>query len=133
MTNNYDFDSFMGRSNREEPAQKPNTSNNHKSAEPVSRRNVKSGGTIAFWQKGKIDITFLSLILILMSVGLICLFSSSYAFALSNYKDSYHFIKKQAFFTVIGIGFMLFLSKVNYHIYRRFAWVIYGATIVMLV
>ncbi|MBQ5890779.1 MAG: cell division protein FtsW [Clostridia bacterium] len=99
----------------------------------MPRRNVKSGGPIGFWQKGKIDITFLSLILILMSVGLICLFSSSYAFALSNYKDSYHFIKKQAIFTVVGIGFMLFLSKVNYHIYRRFAWVVYGATIVMLV
>lgn len=133
MTNNYDFDSFMGKSKREESAQKPNTSNNHKSAEPMPRRNVKSGGPIGFWQKGKIDITFLSLILILMSVGLICLFSSSYAFALSNYKDSYHFIKKQAIFTVVGIGFMLFLSKVNYHIYRRFAWVVYGATIVMLV
>ncbi len=133
MTQKYDFDSFMGKSKREDITQKPNTSNNHKSAEPVSRRNVKSGGSIGFWQNGKIDITFLSLILILMSVGLICLFSSSYAFALSNYNDSYHFIKKQAIFTVIGIGFMLFLSKVNYHIYRRFAWVIYFATVAMLI
>ncbi|MBQ2296667.1 MAG: hypothetical protein II257_05975 [Clostridia bacterium] len=64
MTHNYDFDSFMGKSKREDITQKPNTSNNHKSAEPVSRRNVKSGGSMGFWQNGKIDITFLSLVLI---------------------------------------------------------------------
>ena len=133
MTHNYDFDSFMGNSKREETTQKPDTSNNHKPADTISRRSVKSGSNIGLWQKGKIDITFLSLILILMSVGLICLFSSSYAFALSNYNDSYHFIKKQAIFTVIGIGAMIFASKVNYHIYRRFAWVIYFATIAMLI
>ena len=133
MTHNYDFDSFMGSSKREETAQKLDTSNNHKAADTISRRNVRSGGNIGLWQKGKMDITFLSLVMILMSVGLICLFSSSYAFALSNYNDSYHFIKKQAIFTVIGIGAMLFASKVNYHIYRRFAWIIYFATIAMLI
>ncbi len=133
MTHNYDFDSFMGSSKREETAQKLDTSNNHKAADTISRRNVRSGGNIGLWQKGKMDITFLSLVMILMSVGLICLFSSSYAFALSNYNDSYHFIKKQAIFTVIGIGAMLFASKVNCHIYRRFAWIIYFATISMLI
>lgn len=133
MTHNYDFDSFMGSSKREETAQKLDTSNNHKAADTISRRNVRSGGNIGLWQKGKMDITFLSLVMILMSVGLICLFSSSYAFALSNYNDSYHFIKKQAIFTVIGIGAMLFASKVNCHIYRRFAWIIYFATIAMLI
>ena len=133
MTHNYDFDSFMGSSKREETAQKLDTSNNHKAADTISRINVRSGGNIGLWQKGKMDITFLSLVMILMSVGLICLFSSSYAFALSNYNDSYHFIKKQAIFTVIGIGAMLFASKVNCHIYRRFAWIIYFATIAMLI
>lgn len=133
MTHNYDFDSFMGSSKREETAQKLDISNNHKAADTISRRNVRSGGNIGLWQKGKMDITFLSLVMILMSVGLICLFSSSYAFALSNYNDSYHFIKKQAIFTVIGIGAMLFASKVNCHIYRRFAWIIYFATIAMLI
>ena len=132
MAQNYDFDSFMGSSKRDDATNKSQQSNNHKSNDTVVRRNV-NGGKISLWQKGKMDITYLSLILILMSVGLICLFSSSYAFALSNYNDSYHFIKKQAIFTVIGIGAMLFLSKVNYHIYRRFAWIIYFATIAMLI
>ena len=77
MTHNYDFDSFMGSSKREETAQKLDTSNNHKAADTISRRNVRSGGNIGLWQKGKMDITFLSLVMILMSVGLICLFSSS--------------------------------------------------------
>ncbi len=83
-------------------------------------------------QRGKMDITFLSLVLLLLVVGLICLFSSSYAYALQNYGSSYHFIKKQLFFAVFGVVIMLITSKINYHIYRKFAWFIYIASVVML-
>lgn len=83
-------------------------------------------------QRGKMDITFLSLVLLLLVVGLICLFSSSYAYALQNYGSSYHFIKKQLVFAVLGVVIMLITSKINYHIYRKFAWFIYIVSVVML-
>ncbi len=87
----------------------------------------------SFFQKGKMDITFLVLVLILLTVGLICLFSSSYAFALQNYGSSFHFIKRQLIFAVVGVVIMLVVSKIDYHIYRHFAWIIYFASVVMLI
>ncbi len=74
---------------------------------------------------GKMDITFLSLVLILLTIGLVMLFSASYAFSYENYGNSYKFISRQAIFAVLGVAIMLAVSTVNYHIYRKFAWVFY--------
>ncbi len=85
------------------------------------------------YQDGKLDPTFLILVLVLLTVGLICLFSSSYAYALQNYGNSFHFIKKQLFFAVAGVCIMLFLSNVDYHFYKKFAWIIYFLSVIMLI
>lgn len=90
---------------------------------------AKSSG---FIQKGKMDIGFLSLVLILLTVGLIMLFSASYAYALTYFDNSFHFITKQAAFAVGGVLLMLLLSKINYHWYKKFAWLIYGLSVAML-
>ncbi len=85
------------------------------------------------YQEGKLDPTFLILLLVLLTVGLICLFSSSYAFALQNYGSSFHFIKRQLIFAVVGVGLMFLLSYIDYHFYKKFAWIIYFASVVMLI
>lgn len=74
---------------------------------------------------GKMDITFLSLVLILLTIGLVMLFSASYAFSYENYGNSYRFIARQAVFAVVGVTVMLFVSMINYHFYRKFAWFFY--------
>ena len=84
-------------------------------------------------QRGKMDVTFFALILVLVVVGLIALFSSSYAFALQNYGNSYHFITKQVVFAVIGVACMYLASRVDYHIYRKFAWAVYILSVVLLI
>lgn len=85
-----------------------------------------------FIQQGKMDIGFLSLVLILLTVGLIMLFSASYAYALTYFNDSFHFIKRQALFAVVGLIVMFALSKVNYHWYKKHAWLLYGVSFAML-
>ncbi len=82
---------------------------------------------------GKMDITFLSLVLILLTIGLVMLFSASYAFSYENYGNSYRFISRQAIFAVAGVIIMLLVSKINYRIYRKFAWVFYFAIIAILI
>lgn len=86
----------------------------------------------SFWQEGKLDIPFLSLVLILLSIGLIMLFSASYAFSDTNFGNSYRFITRQAGFAVFGVGAMLFVSKINYHIYKKLAWPLYICVIAVL-
>ncbi len=84
-------------------------------------------------QRGKIDIVFLSLVLVLLTVGLIMLFSASYAYSYTYYGNSYKFILRQAGFAVIGVIIMLALSKIDYHFYRKFAWVIFFISTALLI
>ena len=67
------------------------------------------------------DLTFLFLLLIILTVGLVMLFSASYIFANTYYGNSYYFITKQAGFAVVGVALMLFVSKIDYHFIRKFA------------
>ena len=83
--------------------------------------------------KGKIDIIFLSIVLILLTIGLVMLFSSSYAFSLEYYKNSYKFISKQALFAVFGVALMLFISTIDYHCWRKFAWFGFAISTLMLI
>lgn len=94
----------------------------------VKKRRVKS----SFIQQGKMDITFFGLVAILLTVGLVMLFSASYAYSYAYFGNSYRFISKQAIFAVIGFVLMILLSKVDYHFYRKFSWLIYLVSVVLL-
>jgi len=83
-------------------------------------------------KRGKIDITFLSILLILLTFGLVMLFSASYAYSLEYYGSSYRFISRQALFAVGGVCLMLGISKVPYHFWRKFFWLAYGVSVVLL-
>ena len=95
----------------------------------------------SFWSKlwidGKMDLTFLFLLLIILTIGLVMLFSASYIYAETYYGNSYHFITKQATFAVFGVLLMLLVSKIDYHIIRKFAIPFYlfmvGFLVVMLI
>lgn len=82
---------------------------------------------------GKMDVVFLSLVLILLTVGLVMLFSASYAYSLEYYNNSYKFISRQAMFGAIGVVIMLVVSRIDYHFWRKFAWAVYGIAIVLLI
>lgn len=85
------------------------------------------------YQEGKLDISFLSFVLLLLAVGLVMLFSSSYAYGLAQYGNSYHFIVRQAIFAVVGVVLMLFLSRIDARVYRKFSLVIYVISVLMLI
>ncbi len=82
---------------------------------------------------GKLDITFLSFVLILLTIGLVMLFSASYAYSYEYYGNSYKFITRQAMFAAAGVVVMLLISRIDYHFWRKFAWIVYGVTLVLLV
>lgn len=84
-------------------------------------------------KKGKLDIGFLSVVLVLLTVGLVMLFSASYAYSLEYYGSSYKFIIRQAAFAVAGVVLMIGVSRIDYHFWRKFAWVIYIVTMLMLI
>lgn len=83
-------------------------------------------------KRGKIDLTFLSLVLILLTIGLVMLFSASYAYSYEYFGNSYRFISRQALFAVAGVAVMLWVSTWDYHIFKKFAWVIYIGVMALL-
>jgi len=98
----------------------------------MSKTNIKSKKR-TIKEQGKMDITFFSIVLILLTIGLVMLFSASYAYSYAKYGDSYKFIIRQAAFAVLGVVVMLAISKVPYQFWRKFAWIIFAVTIAMLI
>ena len=72
-------------------------------------------------------------LVVLLVFGLIVLFSASYAIAYYKFGDSYHYIRSQAIYAVVGFAAMLIISRVNYRWLLRFAWPLYWVTLVLLV
>ena len=84
-------------------------------------------------ERNGIDLTFLFLVLILLSIGLIMMFSASYASSYYETGDSFYYIKRQLLFAVVGLVMMLAIANIDYHILHRFAFLIYAGTLFLLV
>ncbi len=87
----------------------------------------------SFFQEGKLDITFLSFVLVILTIGLVMLFSASYAYSYEYYGNSYKFISKQLLFAVAGVVIMFAVSRINYHFWRKCCWIVFGIALVLLV
>ncbi len=83
--------------------------------------------------EGKLDITMLSFILLLLTIGLVMLFSASYAYSYEYYKNSYKFISRQAAFAAGGLALMFFISKIDYRFWRKFAWAVFFVSTGLLI
>lgn len=83
-------------------------------------------------RRGKIDVTFLVLVLVLLTFGLVMLFSASYAFAFYNEGNSFYYIERQLFFAVVGVSAMLFVSQVNYKILQKYSLLLFAGAVGLL-
>lgn len=67
------------------------------------------------------DLPFFFLVMTLLVIGLVMLFSASYASAEHLQGDSYFFIKRQLVFAVLGVTAMIALSFFDYHHFHKLA------------
>ena len=68
------------------------------------------------------DIVILVITLILVTVGTAMIYSSSSILAMERFKDAQYFLKKQVFFVFIGMAAMVLLTKLDYHLLRKWAY-----------
>jgi len=95
-----------------------------------------SAAILRSWMREQppMDWMFAGIVGILVLFGLVMLFSASYAYAYYRFKgDSYHFIRPQAIFAVMGVIVMYVASRVDYHIFHRFAWPLMLVSFVLLI
>lgn len=80
-----------------------------------------------------IDWPFAVLVMILLSIGTIFVFSSSYVYAKYNYDDSYFFIKKQIWWVLGAIVILYVVPRIgDYLILKKFATPIFLISYVLL-
>ena len=82
----------------------------------------------------QVDLPFLILLLVLLAVGLGMLYSASSAQSQydTGYTISTRYLQKQAACAAIGLGAMVILSRVPVDLWYRFAWLLYGGSILLL-
>ncbi|MGM0471325.1 MAG: putative lipid II flippase FtsW [Bacillota bacterium] len=67
------------------------------------------------------DLIIFFTMIFLLGFGVVMVFSSTSIRAYSNYGDSFHFLKKQLVWSLIGVGAMTFFMTVNYNLYKKLA------------
>ena len=84
-------------------------------------------------KKGRMDYTLLLIVVLLVVIGLVILYSTSAYNGKVKFHDSFYYLKKQAFATVLGIVLMLFVAGMDYHIWQRLAVFGYLAAVALSV
>ena len=81
-----------------------------------------------------VDLPFLALVLLLLTLGLVMLYSASYAQSEydTGYTISTRYLQKQAVCAAIGLVAMFFFSRIPVRFWYRLAWPLYGVSIVLL-
>lgn len=71
--------------------------------------------------KAKPDLLVFGAAMLLLGIGLIMVFSASSIMGLSDFRDSFHYLKRQGAWAGLGILAMLTLTRVDYHFYKQWA------------
>ena len=100
----------------------------------ANRLSAKENRPVTIHRDDNVDYPFLILVLLLLAVGLIMLYSASYAQSEydTGYTDSARYLRKQAVCAAIGLGAMYFFSRIPAALWYRSAWLLYGTSILLL-
>lgn len=82
-------------------------------------------------RKKAVDFTLFISIMMLVFIGIVMVFSSSWPEAMQKFNDGYHFLKKQLFAASLGFFFMVVLMNIDYRIFKKFAFPIYLVAIIL--
>lgn len=83
-------------------------------------------------KKLKTDWLLISAVLVLVSFGIVMVYSASSYSADLQYGDRFFFMKKQIAGAVIGLVGMIALSFINYEKLKKIRWVVFAVSVVLL-
>lgn len=82
-------------------------------------------------KRKKYDVTLLMVVFLLVGTGLVILYSTSAYNGEVKFGDSFYYLRKQAFATVLGIAAMFVVAGIDYHVWQYFAVPAYLAALVL--
>ncbi|HEY8892514.1 MAG TPA: stage V sporulation protein E [Clostridium sp.] len=81
---------------------------------------------------GQIDFLLFATIMLLVTIGVVMVYSASSYYAAFNFNDPEYFFKKQLLWAVIGSIFMVTAIKIDYHIIKKYTGIVMLITVVFL-
>ena len=84
-------------------------------------------------RKKSYDYTLLAALILIMAAGLVILYSTSAYNGEVKFQDSFYYLKKQAFATLLGIAGMFMVARMDYHIWKHVAVLGYFTAILLSV
>jgi cell division protein FtsW len=81
---------------------------------------------------GQIDFVLFATVMVLVSIGVVMVYSASSYYSAFKFKDPEHFLKKQLLWACIGLGFMITAIKIDYHIIKKYTGMLMIVTIALL-
>ncbi len=104
-----------------------------RSVQKIIKRPSKRAPGKASAVTGSIDIPFLILVVVLMGIGLLMLFSASYATAYYENQASTYYFMRQGIFAITGLVVMLIISQMDYRKFRALSPLLMIVSILLLV
>ncbi len=80
----------------------------------------------------RFDPILLIVTMFLVGLGIVMVYSASFAIAGQRFGDPYHFLKKQALAAALGIGLMFFVARMDYHRWQASAIPLFVLSAVLL-
>lgn len=100
---------------------------------PEKKRKRRRRVKYALFSLGNgLDMPLFVFVMVLLAVGLVMLFSASYADSYYREGDSYFYIQRQGMFAAAGVVAMLLISTFDYHRLHKLTPLIMGITVLML-
>jgi len=112
---------------RERLARRPRKPKQSNKAAPRPKLNI---------HVGNIDITIYLVVTILVLIGVIMVFSASYAMAANSRRfdnDAFFFLRRNGMFAAAGFVAMNVISRISLDIWRKGVWILYAGSIGLLV
>jgi len=85
------------------------------------------------YKKNSCDFNIIVLVSLLLSIGVVMVFSSSAAVAFFKYHDPYYFLKRQLLWAILGFGAMVYMMNFDYWKLKKYAKLLFILSLVLLV
>ena len=92
----------------------------------------RKGKKVAAFANNQFDFILCITVLVLLALGIIMILSASAPSSLSTTGNSYTYVKKQFAFAVVGLVLMFIISKIDYRFYKKYYWIIYHISWIVL-
>lgn len=79
-----------------------------------------------------VDLTLLMCVVLLVFVGVMMVFSSSYYYAMAIWENKFLFLKKELFWVVTGFIAMFITMNVDYRKWRKLSWPLFILSIILM-